>query len=570
MPTRPARSSKSREGRAIASERITVGETIARLLEGAGAACVFGVISIHNMPILDAIGQRGVTRFVPARGEAGAANMADAYARVRGGLGVVVTSTGTGAGNAAGALVEARTAGTPLLHLTGQIESAYLDRDAGYIHEAPDQLGMLRAISKAAFRVRTAETALATVREAMRIALTPPQGPVSVEIPIDVQKALVTVPDAAAFAAPVVTSTIPDAAALAALVRTAAGARRPLLWLGGGARNAVAPARRLARMGWGIVSSVAGRGIVAETDAASLGSFGAAKPVEALFASADLLVVAGSRLRSNETLGYRLQLPKRRALIDVDELARDRVYAFDEFVRGDAALVLEALGSALEGKMSLDPAFGGDVRAARQAAEGALRTSLGPFAGVAAAVEHALGPNDVWVRDVTISNSTWGNRLPAFAHPRQGVHALGGGIGQGLPMAIGAAVAASGGRVLALAGDGGLALGVGELGTLAQERLPVTLIVMNDRGYGVIRNIQDAEYGGRRYFADLTPPDYAAVAYAFDIQARPVTSAAELTDALTWARESERPALLDVDMAAIGSFAQAFAGPPVRAAGGGR
>ena len=82
----------------------------------------FGVISIHNLPMLDALGRNAVTRFVPTRGEAGAVNMADAYSRTRGELGVVFTSTGTGAGNAAGALVEAETAGTPLLHLTGQID----------------------------------------------------------------------------------------------------------------------------------------------------------------------------------------------------------------------------------------------------------------------------------------------------------------------------------------------------------------------------------------------------------------------------------------------------------------
>ena len=89
-------------------------------------------------------------------------------------------------GNAAGALVEALTAGTPMLHLTGQIESDYLDRDLGFIHEAPAQLAMLRSVSKAAFRIRNSETALATLREAHRIAFTAPCGPVSIEIPWDV------------------------------------------------------------------------------------------------------------------------------------------------------------------------------------------------------------------------------------------------------------------------------------------------------------------------------------------------------------------------------------------------
>jgi len=125
----------------ISTERITVGELAARFLEQCGVKAAFGVISIHNMPILDAFNTRQKIRFVSARGEAGACNMADAYARVTGTLGVCVTSTGTGAGNAAGALVEALTAGTPLLHLTGQIESDFIDRDLGFIHEAPGSIG---------------------------------------------------------------------------------------------------------------------------------------------------------------------------------------------------------------------------------------------------------------------------------------------------------------------------------------------------------------------------------------------------------------------------------------------
>jgi acetolactate synthase-1/2/3 large subunit len=159
------------------SNTTTVGELIAAFLEQCGVRTAFGVISIHNMPILDAIGRRGNIRYVGARGEAGALNMADGLARVSGGLGVAFTSTGTAAGNAAGAMVEALTAGTALLHVTGQIETEYLDQDLAYIHEAPDQLSMLSSISKAAFRVRSVETALPTIREAVRAAQAAPSGP---------------------------------------------------------------------------------------------------------------------------------------------------------------------------------------------------------------------------------------------------------------------------------------------------------------------------------------------------------------------------------------------------------
>ena len=113
------------------SAKITVGEQLAILLEKVGVKSSFGVISIHNMPFLDAIGRRDNIEFICARGEAGALNMADGCARASGKLGVAFTSTGTGAGNAAGALVEALVAGTPLLHITGQVELPFLGRNCG-------------------------------------------------------------------------------------------------------------------------------------------------------------------------------------------------------------------------------------------------------------------------------------------------------------------------------------------------------------------------------------------------------------------------------------------------------
>ena len=169
------------------SAKATVGEILAVFLERCGVRVTFGVISIHNMPFLDAIGIRNNIRFVASRSEAGAVNMADAYARVAPQLGVAFTSTGTAAGNSAGAMIEAQTAGTPLLHITGQIETAHLDKKHGYIHEAKDQLMMLRAVSKSARRITDADSALKSFKLAVQDALSAPTGPVSIEVPIDIQ-----------------------------------------------------------------------------------------------------------------------------------------------------------------------------------------------------------------------------------------------------------------------------------------------------------------------------------------------------------------------------------------------
>jgi acetolactate synthase-1/2/3 large subunit len=299
--------------------QVTVGTAIAAFLEQCGVKAAFGVISIHNMPILDAFAERGQIRFVAARGEAGGTSMADAYARTTGSLGVCVTSTGTAAGNAAGAMVEALTAGTPLLHLTGQIETRYLDQNLSYIHEAPNQLSMLQAVSKAAYRVRSAETALSMVKLAVQTALTAPAGPVSLEIPIDIQASLIpTPPDLRPLPVPV---QAPSDYALDELANRLSQARRPLLWLGGGARRAGVQVERLMAFGIGVVTTTQGRGTVPEDDERSLGAYNLQKPIEAFYQTCDAVVVVGSRLRGNETLKYELKLPRPLYRIDVDPAA---------------------------------------------------------------------------------------------------------------------------------------------------------------------------------------------------------------------------------------------------------
>jgi acetolactate synthase-1/2/3 large subunit len=543
----------------------TVGDVVAAFLERCGVAAAFGVISIHNMPMLDALGRRGRVRFVPARGEAGALAMADAYARVAGSLGVAITSTGTGAANAAGAQVEAQTAGTPLLHLTGQIELAHLDRGRATIHEARDQLGMLRALSKRAYRVWSPETALGTLKDAVRSALTAPRGPVSVEIPIDVQAARLDWPaDLDPLPVPVAA---PSPAALDRLAERLAAAKRPLLWLGGGARDAGAAVARLAALGFGVVTSTQGRGVIPEDHPMSLGAFTQSPTVEEFYRTCDAMLVVGSRLRGNETLTYKLALPRPLYRIDADAQADGRGYANDLFVHGDAALALAGLADRLAGKLTVDPAFRADLGAARDAAERALRRAIAPYDRLVDALAAALPRGAVWVRDVTISNSTWGNRRPRLAGARDGVHALGGGIGLGLPMAIGAALAAGGRKTVALAGDGGLMLNLGELATAVQERADLVLLVMNDRGYGVIRNIQDARYGGRRMYADLHTPDFEALARGFGLGYRRLADLDCAETTLRAALAEAGPSLIEIDMTAIGPFATAFAGPPARTKG---
>ena len=543
---------------------VTVGAAITAFLEQCEVKAAFGVISIHNMPILDAFAARGNIRFVMARGEAGATNMADAYARTTGGLGVCLTSTGTAAGNAAGALVEALTAGTPLLHITGQIETPYLDQDFAYIHEARDQLTMLKAVSKAAFRVRSVDTAISTLKLAVQTALTAPTGPVSVEIPIDIQSTFIAMPsDLSPLPVPVA---VPAPEALDLVAERLASASRPLLWLGGGARHAGAQVKRLLDMGVGVITSTQGRGVVNEDDERCLGAFSQNKRVEQFLQSCDALLIAGSRLRSNETFKYALKLPRNTLRIDANPAIEGRSYNSELFICGDAALALDGLADRLQGRLHIDPTFLADLKAVREQSRAQLLADLGPYSAMVEQLQGMTGRNFSWVRDVTLSNSIWGNRLLTLYHPRAGVHALGGGIGQGMPMAIGAAVAAAENdpsrKVFALAGDGGFILNLGELATLVQENANVVMLLMNDQRYGVIRNIQDAVYGSRHCYVDLHTPDYAMLAQSLNLRHARVTDLKDFASVVDVALGQPGPFLLEVDMLSVGSFATQFAGPP--------
>lgn len=539
----------------------SVGDLICRLFEHWGVTRAFGVISIHNMPILDPMGVRGKIAFTAARGEAGAVNMADAYARVSNSLGVAFTSTGTAAGNAAGAMVEALTAGSPVLHITGQIELEHLGKNRAFIHEAPAQRDMLEAVSKGVFQLLDPADTVSVLTQAASLALSAPRGPVSIEIPVDVQAASTEVPAILPDLQIDIPSYSPhDVTKAAALLKNA---RRPMILLGGGARGASVAATALADLGVGIVTSTNGRGTVPEDHAMTLGAFNCSAEIQDFYKTCDLMLVVGSRLRGNETWTYKLDLPTSLVVIDVDRGADQRCYPNDMFFQADSVAFLDALVTELGSKpLSIDPAFANDLAATRTAAQTALRSGLGPYAELVDMLQPEVAKGVAWVRDVTISNSTWGNRYMRIADPYAGVHALGGGIGQGLPMGIGAAQARPDAGAIVLSGDGGLNLCLGELATAAEEGVNMTLILMNDAGYGVIRNIQDDIYGGRKYYSNIFTPNFGQIAAGMNLAHIRVESISEFPDALARARALKGPVILEVDMVAIGPYPVKFAGPP--------
>ena len=540
------------------TETITVGEAIARVLEIHQVRNVYGVISIHNLPIADALGRRDTVQFVCARGEAGSVTMADAESRFTG-LGVALTSTGAGAGNAVGSLIEAYNAASPVLHLTGQVEREYLDRDASFIHEAKDQLGFLRASSKAAYRISSPENAVGMIQEAIRVATTVPMGPVSVEIPIDVQAAKIVWPVSLEPVAPLQLPALQekDRTRLASALKAA---KRPMLWIGGGTLQAGEAVRQLADMGIPVVSSTHARGVLPDSHPRSLGAFHNAADVETLLAEADLVLVVGSRLRSNETKTYSIRFPENTIQIDANPAAQQRNYAIGQFVCADANEVLTTLVADLQGYSFVDADYDAAIAQARTAAVAQLTEQLGPYAELCFALRDALPEDGILVRDITMSGSTWGSRLFPVEAPLRNIHSLAGAIGLGLAHAIGTAKANPDKKVVALVGDGGLMLGIGEMATMVQEQSNLVLLVMNDGGYGVMRGIQKRYFDDRQYYNQLHTPSYRDVGSAMGCPSHLVSSLDEFKTVMQQAIAHQGPSVVEVDMNSIGPLN--FAGPP--------
>ncbi len=541
----------------MADNAYNVGDLVAEFLSRIGVTTCFGIVSVHNIPMLDGIGRRNAIRYVMARGEMGGAHMADAYARVAGHLGVMFSSTGPGAANTVPGLVEANFAASPVLHITGQTPTRYIDRDMGTVHDVPGQTAMLAAVGKAAFRIRSAQEALGVLTRAAALALTPPMGPVSVEVPIDIQRTPIPRPTQLdTLVLPIPPPLPPTEAALDEAAEILLRAKRPMLWLGNGAKAAGAEAMALMDLGFGAVSSWNGRGVVPEDHPMTLGGLhGNGSPrVQEFYRTVDAMLVVGSRLRGHETGDFSLALPDTRIHVDVDPRANGRTYGNTAFVCGDAGLVMAGLAQRLRGRIAIDPDFAADFAENRRRALAEYRETLGPYADFPAELRRALPRDALWVRDITISNSSWGNRIFPVYGPRDAVHPISAAIGPGLPMGIGAAMAGNGRKAIAMVGDGGFAMNQTELWTAVQERAELVIMVMNDRGYGVIKHIQGALQDGRMFFGDLLGPDLQKLAAVAGLPSFKVSRAEDLADTVAQAVATPGPSLVEVDMTAIGAF----------------
>ncbi|MFB6803251.1 thiamine pyrophosphate-binding protein [Peribacillus butanolivorans] len=531
----------------------TVADAIVKELVQAEVDVVYGIVSIHNMPIYDAMLREGSIRMVTSRGESGAVNMADAYARATGKLGVVLTSTGAGAGNGAGSLTETWNSGTPLLHITGEADSNYIGTDQRYIHEAKDQLKMMEGANKTAYLLKRPKQITPFMRKAIKEALTVPTGPVTISIPTNFQAQIIPqnqLIDVETVQNPEVKINIP-----ADVVEKIATAKRPVIWAGNGVIASGASEELQALVDQiqpAVVTSESGKGSIPENHPLCIGNFAVTPQMEELLKKSDLLISIGVRFRGSETYSWTLPVPENHINIDLNPNAFNRNFDTLYTLVGDAKAVLHEINSALKNKeINPDAAFVDEVKSARQAVRDDLRSQIGPYGEVADIMREQLPENTILVTDVTIPGYTWGNKLFDIYEPRNYLYMTGGGIGQGLPMAIGAQIGQPEKPVVLIAGDGGFMVNAGEMITAIQEDTPIIVLLFDDGGYGILRYYQEAAYG-RITSVDLKNPDFVMMAKSMGFESEKVRSVDEFKEGLANAIASKKPYMVVVDVEAVG------------------
>jgi acetolactate synthase I/II/III large subunit len=526
------------------------GEAVACALERLGVRHVFGVVSVHNLPIYDAIARRGTIKPIGVRHEQAAAHAADGYARATGELGVVIASTGPATTNTMTGLFEAGVASSPVLLVTGQIDSSYLGKGKGFLHEAEHQRLMLSSICRRVETVRRTEDiarAIITVAEDIRAGR--PQ-PGAVEIPIDQQyrQAEVVMP-------PLRTDTadVPDAQAVAKVAEALSAAARPVLWAGGGVISSGASPALVAlaeHLRAPVVTTIEGRGSIPEDHPLCLGALTSSPPVEDVVSGADLVLAVGTRFQGNSTRNWNLSFGGTLAHVDVDPAVIGRSYPTPLPVVGDARIGLELLLDAI-GRVSTDPDHAEKARSAAATARNDARARMGEdHCQIMDAIRRHAPRESVIVRDATVPAYVWGDRLLPIFQPRTSMRPGSAAIGPGLPLALGAALG-SGHTAVLIVGDGGFMLHAGELATALQHDVPLVICLFNDQGYGILRSIQARQFDGRTTGVDLVTPDFPALAMSMGVQAARVANPAEFESRFREAIASGRAALLDIDLLAL-------------------
>ncbi|KFF96443.1 acetolactate synthase [Streptomyces scabiei] len=511
------------------------GDLVVETLAGLGATTVFGLPGQHALGMFDAL-RRSDLRYIGLRVENNAGFAADAYGRITGEAAPLLLSTGPGALTSLAALQEAAAASAPVLAISSQIPTAGLGGGRhGYLHELLDQSASFRGVVKSVHTVRTQSQIPSAVAAAWQSALTAPHGPVWVEIPQDVLLAETPVPVVTGGDAfPEELPPRPELTALAAHLLSSAA--RPAIIAGGGVVRADASGklRQLAeRLSAPVVTTYGGKGAFPWTHPLSLRSWLEDRHTTDFLEDADVLLVVGSGLGELSS-NYHTFKPRGRVIQIEADLGKLESNHPALGIHADARLALQALLETIEETREDESApervreVLGKVRERIDAQELTLEQDL------LASIRRALPPRAPSFWDMTIlaywAWSAFDPKGPNTMHSAQGS----GGLGYAFPAALGAAAADPTHPVLAVSGDGGALYSIAELATARQYDLDVTWLIVDDGGYGILREYMTDAFG-ETTGTELTRPDYVALAESFGVpgtRTTPETLADDLAKSL--------------------------------------
>ncbi|MBS1679789.1 MAG: biosynthetic-type acetolactate synthase large subunit [Actinobacteria bacterium] len=554
-------SPKSQQQTTTAAAPVTGADAILRALEREGVEVCFGIPGGAILPLYDALARGTSLRHVLACHEQGAGHMAEAYARATGRPGVVFATSGPGATNLVTPIADARMDSTPLVCVTGQVSSGLIGTQA---FQECDIVGVTEPLVKGSWLVRDPAELAETVREAYRLAGAGRPGPVLVDVPRDVQEALVPWPPAPSAARPRVRSadrTAPASAdAVRAVARAIEAARRPVLYVGGGAVAAEAGeevAELATAGGLPVVTTLMAKGVVPESHPLNFGCPGmhGGKWANWALNMADLVIAVGARFDDRVTGRVEEFAPAAKvAHFDVDPAEIGKIRHADFPVLGDLRDAVARTRAALAGPADsaawVRQVGGWQERFPLRWDDGSPGLK-GPqvLEHLAAAV--AVDADLVWTTGVG-QHQMWAMQYLPCERPRSFLSSGGHGtMGFGLPAAIGARAARPDATVVCVDGDGSFLMTCQELGTAVAERLPVIVVVLDNGGLGMVRQWQEMFYDGR--LSQVRAPasaDIATVARGFGARAFTVRTADELRDAFAAALACGETCVLDVKVTA--------------------
>lgn len=473
-----------------------------------GTPVVFGLPGVHNLAFWSDLDEDCPT-ILGVRHEQTTVYAADGYARATGGVGFALTTTGPGAANAVAAFGEAAASGSPVVVVASEI-ATNLARPGtlrGVLHESRDQAGMFEPLAKAVFRPRTPAQAAVALRDAVHTALSAPRGPVYIDVPTDVLAMPGVAPEPVEVERP-----LPSLSAVEALAALVEASEKVVLWCGAGVVQSGADAEVQAlaeRLGAPVVTTYGARGVTPGDHASHVALPPHEPEVAALIGAADMMLAIGTDFDAMMTRNWRMPMPARLGVINAaaEDLAKN--FHPDVSVLGDARETLRELLP----RVAQRPAAALDVSPeawARLDAEPANRAAL----EFVRAVDGAVDDDTVVVCDMAVAGYWYGG-YGRVERPRALQYPVGWGtLGYALPAAVGPA--AAGLPTLVVCGDGGVMFALSELGTLAQERLPVTVLIVDDGCYGMLAYDQEVA-GDPPRGVDLLSPDWERLGEAFGI-----------------------------------------------------